>query len=52
MYSELDLPSHSLLVQCTADLLDHLRPTKDIWKRLNFLNKALETHGHIEAAED
>tara|TARA_B100000579_G_scaffold400139_1_gene381567 strand:- start:586 stop:894 length:309 start_codon:yes stop_codon:yes gene_type:complete len=49
---ELDLQAGSYWIQVIAELLDHLRPTNDIWTRLNFLNKALETHGHIEAAEE
>ena len=49
---ELDLPTGSYWIQVMADLLDHLRPTNDIWTRLNFLNEALVCHGHLEREED
>ena len=45
---ELELPNGSYWLQVIASLLDQLRPTKDIWTRLNFLNKELETYGFIE----
>ena len=44
----LDLSIGSYWIQLIASLLDQLRPTKDIWTRLNFLNKELETYGFIE----
>ena len=45
---DLDLSVGSYWLQLIASLLDQLRPTKDIWTRLNFLNKELETYGFIE----
>jgi len=46
--SELGLPRGSSWIQVIASLLDLLRPTNDIWTRLNKLNTELSYYGHLE----